>query len=213
MKEAVAMNDVVLVHGLWVPGVVMSPLGARLAQAGFRCHRFGYFGRARPLHAHAERLARFARDIGPAHYVGHSMGGRVILEALEQDRLLQAGRVLLLGAPARGCMAGRRLARHAAGRWFLGESEDLWRESERPARWTRPEPLGVIAGTLPLGLARVLGRLPGVNDGVVRLEETEVEGMAARVVMRVGHSAMLVSSRVAAQAAAFLRTGTFLHEA
>jgi pimeloyl-ACP methyl ester carboxylesterase len=203
------MKDVVLVHGLWVPGVVMSPLGARLARAGFRCHRFGYFGRARPLQAHAERLARFGRDIGPAHYVGHSMGGRVILEALEQDRAVPAGRVLLLGTPARGCMAGRRLAGHAAGRWFLGESEDLWRESDRHARWTRTEPLGVIAGTLPLGLGRVLGRLPGVNDGVVRLEETEVEGMAGRVVMRVGHSAMLFSSRVAAQAAAFLERGRF----
>ncbi|MDA0983240.1 MAG: alpha/beta fold hydrolase [Proteobacteria bacterium] len=207
------MNNVVLVHGLWVPGVVMSVLGARLASAGFRCHCFGYFGRARPLHAHAERLARFARGIGPAHYVGHSMGGLVILDALEQDRALPAGRVLLLGTPARGCMAGRRLARHAAGRWFLGESEDLWRESERHARWRRPEPLGVIAGTLPLGLGCVLGRLPGVNDGVVRLEETEVEGMAARVVMRTGHSAMLLSSRVAAQAVEFLRTGAFLHAA
>lgn len=206
------MKDVVLVHGLWVPGVVMSPLGARLAQAGFRCHRFGYFGRSRPLAAHAERLARFARDIGPAHFVGHSMGGRVVLEALERERALEVGRVLLLGTPARGCMAGRRLANHAAGRWFLGESEALWRESDRHARWTRPEPLGVIAGTLPLGLGRVLGRLPGVNDGVVRLEETEVEGMAQRAVLRIGHSAMLVSSRVAAQAAAFLGTGAFLDE-
>lgn len=206
------MKDVVLVHGLWVPGVVMSPLGARLARAGFRCHRFGYWGRERPLEAHAERLARFARDIGPAHYVGHSMGGRVILEALEQDRALPVGRVLLLGTPARGCMAGRRLACHAAGRWFLGESENLWRESDRHARWARPEPLGVIAGTLPMGLGRVLGRLPGINDGVVRLEETEVEGVAGRVVMRVGHSAMLVSSRVAAQAAAFLANGSFRHD-
>jgi len=141
------------------------------------------------------------------------MGGRVILEALEQECALQAGRVLLLGTPVRGCMAGRRLACHAAGRWFLGESEELWRESDRHARWRRPEPLGVIAGTLPLGLGRVLGRLPGINDGVVRLEETEIEGMAARVVMRIGHSAMLLSSRVAAQADAFLRTGAFLHDA
>jgi len=213
MKEAVAVKEVVLVHGLWVPGAVMSPLGAHLAQAGFRCRRFGYFGRARPLHAHAERLARYGREIGPAHYVGHSMGGRVILEALERDRALPAGRVLLLGTPVRGCMAGRRLASHAAGRWLLGESEALWRESERHARWTRPEPLGVIAGALPLGLGRVLGPLPGINDGVVRLEETQVEGMAARVVMRLGHGAMLVSARLAAQAVAFLRTGAFLEDA
>jgi pimeloyl-ACP methyl ester carboxylesterase len=202
------MRDVVLVHGLWVPGLVMSPLGARLARAGFRCHAFSYPGRRRPLEAHAERLGRFARALGPAHFVAHSMGGVVVLEALERDRTLAAGAVVLLGTPARGCFAARRLASSAAGRWLLGESEALWHEG-RGARWTRPEPLGVIAGSLPLGLGRMAGRLPGVSDGVVRLEETEVEGMAGRIVLPVSHSAMLVSARVAAQAAAFLGTGRF----
>jgi hypothetical protein len=46
----------------------------------------------------------------------------------------------------------------------------------------------------------------------VRLEETEVDGMVERIALRVGHSAMLVSGRVAAQAAAFLSDGKFLHE-
>jgi hypothetical protein len=55
----------------------------------------------------------------------------------------------------------------------------------------------------------MFGRLPGVNDGAVCLEETAVEGMAARVVLPVGHSAMLVSARVAAQIAAFLSHGKF----
>ncbi|MBC7803327.1 MAG: acetyltransferase, partial [Candidatus Parcubacteria bacterium] len=75
--------------------------------------------------------------------------------------------------------------------------------------WPRPEALGVIAGTLPLGLGRVLGRLPGMNDGVVCLDETEVEGMAERLVLRVGHSAMLISATVAAQTSAFLSHGKF----
>ena len=39
----------------------------------------------------------------------------------------------------------------------------------------------------------------GANDGVVRVEETQVEGMRERVVLPVSHSAMLVSARVAAQ--------------
>ena len=55
------MQDVILAHGLWVPGVVMHPLAARLERAGFRCHTFSYMGAARPLEAHAERLARRAR--------------------------------------------------------------------------------------------------------------------------------------------------------
>jgi len=202
------MKDVILAHGLWVPGVFMQPLGARLARAGFRCHGFSYPGTAQPLQAHAERLARFAREVGPAHFVGHSMGGLVVLEALERERGLGVGRVVLLGTSARGNSAGRRLARHAAGRWLLGKSEALWRQGCE-ARWTRPEPLGVIGGTRPIGLGRILGRLAGPNDGVVMLAETAVDGMRERITLPVGHSQMLVSAKVAAQVAAFLTGGRF----
>ncbi|MFY9314307.1 MAG: hypothetical protein WAO95_01955, partial [Burkholderiales bacterium] len=145
---------------------------------------------------------------GPAHFVCHSLGGLVILEALLREPRMPAGRVVLLGSPVNGCYAGRRLARYPGGRWLLGESEGLWRE-RGTARWTRPEALGVIAGTLPLGLGRLFGPLPGVNDGVVALGETTVEGMTERVALPVGHSAMLVSARVAGQVAAFLTDGRF----
>jgi pimeloyl-ACP methyl ester carboxylesterase len=206
------MREVVLAHGLWVPAMVMTPLAARLARSGYRCHLFSYHGRERPLDAHAERLARFARDVGPAHFVGHSLGGLVVLHTLEQHRSAAAGNVLLLGAPVRGNFAGRRLAQHGWGRWFLGASEALWRDG-RAARWTRPEPLGVLAGTMPIGLGRLFGALPGANDGVVRVEETEVEGMRERVVLRVGHSAMLLSARVAEQVVSFLEHARFSHPA
>ena len=203
------MRDVILAHGLWVPGVVMHPLAARLERAGFRCHGFTYAGRARPLEVHAERLVRLARQLGPAHFLGHSLGGLVVLEALQSDAAIRVGRVMLLGTPAQGCLSGRWLARHTAGRWLLGESEKLWREG-RAARWTRAEPLGVIAGTTPFGLGRMMiGRLPGPNDGVVCVEETAVEGMTERLVLSVSHSAMLVSSRVAENVAAFLAEGRF----
>lgn len=199
----------ILVHGLWVPGVVMQPLAARLERAGYRCHTFSYMGAGRPLEVHAERLARCARDIGRAHFIGHSLGGLVVMEALNAHADVQVGRVVLLGTAALGCYAGRRLARHGPGRWFLGQSQELWREG-RAAHWTRREALGVLAGSLPLGLGRLFGPLPGVNDGVVRLEETAIEGMADRVVLPVGHSAMLISARVAAQVCAFLSDGKFL---
>ena len=91
-------------------------------------------------------------------------------------------------------------------------SEPLWREG-RHARWTRPEPLGVIAGSLPIGLGRLFGALPGANDGVVRVDETEVQGMRSGIVLPVAHSAMPVSARVAALVDAFLRDARFLPRA
>ena len=202
------VREAILVHGLWMPAAVMAPLAARLQSAGFRCHLFGYPSRERPLDAHAERLARFAGGIGQAHFVGHSLGGVLVLHALERHRAIAAGNVVLLGAPVRGNVAGRRLGRHGWGRWMLGTTHFLWQET-RTARWTRPEPLGVVAGSLSLGLGRLFGALPGANDGVVRVAETAVEGMRERIVLRVSHAAMLLSARAAQQTIHFLHDARF----
>jgi pimeloyl-ACP methyl ester carboxylesterase len=207
-----SIRSVILVHGVWVSALVMAPLAARLARGGLRCHRFGYGGRRWPLRATVERLVQFAQALGPAHFVGHSLGGLVILHALNDHPDLGVGNVVLLGTPARGSFSGRRLARHRVGRWMLGETLPLWQDVGQ-MRWKRQERLGVIAGTLSIGLGRALGPLPGPNDGVVCVEETAVEGMSGRITLRVGHSAMLVSARVAAQTAAFLRDGRFSDEA
>ena len=91
---------------------------------------------------------------------------------------------------------------------MLGASEPLWGEG-RFGPWQRAAPLAVIAGSHPIGLGRALGRLPGINDGVVTLEEARLPGMSAQLVMPVGHSEMLVSARVAHQVNAFLRNGKF----
>lgn len=157
-----------LVPGLWMPGVAMNLLAARLGRHGYATQVFAYHGRS-PLEPNAERLARMAHEApgGRAHFVGHSLGGLVILEMLRRHPEAGVASVVLLGSPVRGCYAGRRLGLAGVGRWMMGASGALW--AERDARWARPEPLGVIAGTRALGLGRALGRLPGASDGVVRV--------------------------------------------
>jgi pimeloyl-ACP methyl ester carboxylesterase len=186
-------REVIVIPGLWMPAAVMAFIAAQLARAGFKTRRFGYWGRA-PLEANIDRLARFI-DGHRVHLVGHSLGGVLIYDTLRRHPELACGRVVLLGAPVRGCFAGRRLEANALGRWFMGACAPRWAECE--ARWERPEPLGVIAGTLPVGLGRALGALPGENDGVVRVEETAVDGMTERTVLRLGHSMLPVSREVA----------------
>ena len=202
-------RDVVLVPGLWVPAAVMGLLARRLSRAGYRPHLFAYRGR-RPFEANVERLARFARErcgAREAHFVGHSLGGVLVLETLNRCSDLGVSSAVLLGAPVRGCLAGRRLARAGVGRWMMGACQRLW--DEHGASWQRGAPLGVVAGTRPFGLGRALGPLPGSNDGVVRVDETTVEGMSERSLVRQGHSLLVVSDQVARQVERFLREGSF----
>jgi pimeloyl-ACP methyl ester carboxylesterase len=202
-------RDVVLVPGLWMPSIAMALFRARLAQAGYAAHVFVYRGRD-AVEENVSLLEKFIRarlGARPAHFAGHSLGGTLLLDTLCRHPQLHAASVLLLGAPVRGCLAGRRLARHRFGRWMLGHSAPRWEACE--ARWRRPEPLGVVAGTLPFGLGRALGALPGENDGVVRVEETIVEGMTARALVHEGHSVLIVSPRVVKLATRFFEQGSF----
>lgn len=198
-------SEVILVPGLWVPAAVMTLLAVRLARSGYVTRRFGYHGRA-PLEANIERLARHL-DGRTVHLVGHSLGGVLIYDMLDRYPQIKTGNIVLLGAPVRGCYAGRRFGAHALGRWLLGACAARW--ECRDARWQRPERLGVVAGTLPLGLGRAFGTLPGENDGVVCVEETTVAGMSERALVRIGHSMLTVSHRVGALVEQFVRTGRF----
>jgi pimeloyl-ACP methyl ester carboxylesterase len=197
-----------LVPGLWMPAAAMRVMARSLEQAGYTVHAFTYAGRA----SFDDNLARFTsclrEQLGgrPAHLVGHSLGGVLLLEAL-RDRDLPVASAVLLGAPVRGCMAGRRLGSIPGGSWMMGGCRERW--AEREACWRRAEPLGVIAGTVPLGLGRLLGRLPGDSDGVVRVEETTVEGMADRMLVPLGHSMLIFSRSVCELLDRFMRKGRF----
>jgi pimeloyl-ACP methyl ester carboxylesterase len=202
--------DVVLAPGLWMPGSAMWPLAARLRRAGHAPHVFSYSGRV-SFSDNVERLARFAAArLGerPAHFIGHSLGGVLVLETLNRHAEIPVASALLLGAPVRGCLAGRRFAQRRVGRWMMGACAACW--DSHDARWTRSAPLGVLAGTAVFGLARLFGgTLPGPNDGVVCIEETAVDGMTACAQVPHAHSVLLIAGEVGRLAERFLRSGRF----
>jgi pimeloyl-ACP methyl ester carboxylesterase len=180
-------------------------LAARLEAAGYAARVFSYPGRG-PHEANVEALAGFARDGGA--FVGHSLGGVLVLDMLSRHPEIGARGVVLLGAPVRGCLAGRRFGARRLGRWMMGACRSLWDERPVP-HWSRRAPLGVIAGTLPLGLARAFGALPGANDGVVCVDETTVDGMTERTLVRQGHSMLICAPSVARLVERFLTAGRF----
>lgn len=204
-------EPVIVIHGLWMPGLVMGWLARRITQDGFPARTYSYPTMRLTLSENAERFARYCAGLAAprVHIVAHSMGGLVALKMLESHRQVRCGRLILIGTPYTGSFAAERLARFPGGRSLLGRSIAEWLREPRPAPDGIAE-TGIIAGIRGYGLGRLVAPdLPQPHDGVVTLAETAVPGVVQRIEMNVGHTGMLVSREVARQCCAFLRNGQF----
>lgn len=200
----------VLVHGLWYRGLGMLPLARRLRRRGLETARPSWPTLRGDFLDSADRLADAAAGLGgsPLHFVGHSLGGLLVLKLLERhgDRL-PPGRVVLLGCPVRGSGVARRMAATPGLRALLGGSSSALTGGFAHAPPDRE--LGVIAGTAGVGAGRVLGGLPKPHDGTVAAAETALPGSADRLELPVTHTGLVLSGAVAREVAAFMRHGRF----
>jgi pimeloyl-ACP methyl ester carboxylesterase len=208
------MNEhVVLVHGLWMRGPEMALLRWRLRRCGFTTSQFSYSSLRCGLAEAAARLGRHiqAQDAGVIHLVGHSLGGLVIRRLLldfPQHQQLRPGRVVTLGTPHQGSYVAARISQLAAGEWLLGKSAQSLTDSLPP--WGGSRELGVIAGSLALGVGQVVPGLVQPNDGTVSVAEACLPGATDQRVLPVSHMGLLVSADVARQVCAFLKNGHFV---
>jgi pimeloyl-ACP methyl ester carboxylesterase len=215
-QEQSTAGTVILVHGLWTPAAMLILHSRWLQHQGYRALRFGYPAVQATLAQNAQRLRRYIEETSGTdiHLVGHSLGGLVILEMLVHTVDPRLRRVVLLGTPCVGSHCARRLVRVAGMSALLGRSIMEWL-SHRPDAVFALRPavaVGVLAGTRSVGLGRIVPGLPRPNDGVVAVAETLLPGAVDSVTLPVAHSEMLVSQRCAAQIAAFLKSGRFLHD-
>lgn len=206
------MAHVVYVHGLWLPGEESLLLKHHLAQEfALELHWFRYFGASETMSDITARLKDFVRDLASpeVHLMGHSLGGLVIYRFLERFSELPPGRVVFLGVPCVASRAAQHAGRFAPLARLMGPAvtEELLTERER--RWTHARPLGIVAGSQPLGLGQFLAHFDEENDGTVAVSETRLPGASDHIVLPVSHLGMLVSARVAHEAGAFLTQGHF----
>jgi pimeloyl-ACP methyl ester carboxylesterase len=203
-------ETVVLVHGVWMTGLEMHQLERRVRACGYDTVMFNYRSLLQPLAHNAARLIDRVRqqDATTVHLVGHSLGGLVILRALQDHPDLINGRIVLLGSPVNGSVIAKRVQRYWFSRWSLGRSGKGALLGDGP-RWQGQPPLGVIAGTRPVGIGRLLGGFDGANDGTVALAETAIAGATATMTVDTGHFGLLYSTAVAQAVCAFLHQGRF----
>lgn len=173
--------------------------------------QFSYHTVTEGIAENTQRLNRFI-DRHPAdliHLVGHSLGGVLALKTLRRFPTGKIGRVVCLGSPLVDSGAARNFSRWALGKKMIGQT---LREAvlDDPLRYSdENHEVGVIGGTVGLGLGLFVGNIDKPHDGMVAEYETRLPGITDHLMLSVNHVGMLVSREVSSQTANFLRTGKF----
>jgi pimeloyl-ACP methyl ester carboxylesterase len=202
----------ILVHGLWQSGLEFFVMRRRLqADGAIRVLFFSYPTVVGSMSDHVRRLIDCARahQAERLHFVGHSLGGLVVLRALQVTDDLPPGRAVLLGSPLQGSRTAQSLARMPFGRALIGGALAEECVDWSPREWSGRREVGVIAGSLGLGVGRLLANLDDTHDGTVLVEETRLPGAKDHIVVAASHTGLLLSAEVAEQTRYFLDHGIF----
>jgi pimeloyl-ACP methyl ester carboxylesterase len=213
------IDTVICLHGFWSHGAGMFLIKRRLEKEyGWRAILFSYPSVRGTLDENAAALAHFMRKerIAQAHIVGHSLGGVVALRMFANDAEAPPGRLVCLGSPLAGSRAADFLSQQEWAEPILGQSLATGVINEPASEWATDvcarREVGIIAGSVPIGVGQWVAEFEEDNDGTIAVSETRLEGARDHLIMPVSHKGMLVSSSVVDQAAAFLKRGEFLRE-
>ena len=200
---------VVCTHGIWMNAWVMKPISRYLSKQGHECKSFSYRSVSRSPRENALALGDYVDqlDADIIHFVGHSLGGILLLHYFQIFDSAKPGRVVMLGTP----LAGSGVAQYVSKNNFIKTSmlgasaKSLLGNS--PA-WKSTRPLAIFAGTKGQGVGKMLGApLDEPHDGTVAVSETKIDNCTLHIQVPYSHTGMLIAKPVAASVDEFLRTG------
>ncbi len=214
-----AIDTIVCIHGIWSHTIALTIIKRRFRKEyGLNVLSFNYRSVRGTLDENAAALKAFIEKKGLAatHILGHSLGGVIALRMLANNPDAVPGRVVCIGSPLTGSRAAEFLHTQDWGRVLIGHSLSAGVVHEAANEWAshvcEEREVGVIAGTVGLGMGRLVTTFDGDNDGSVAVSETQLDGAKDHICMPVSHKSMLVSADVADQAAAFFKRGEFLRD-
>jgi hypothetical protein len=215
MPPGAAAENVILLHGLARTSRSMQRLAQALAETGYRVDNVSYESTRHDIETLAGMAIRPALSACPdgqkIHFVTHSLGGILVRQYLQDHRIENLGRVVMLGPPNKGSEVVDRLGGFPGFRFINGETglQLGTGATSVPNRLGPAEfDLGVIAGTSSINLL-LSSMIPGPGDGKVSVENTRLEGMRDHLEMEITHSFMMRNPEVIEQVIHYLREGRF----
>ncbi len=208
-------ETVVLLHGLCRSSRAMNEMERSFRTAGYNVINVNYPSRSATIEELTSQVFQSLEEnlpnLGTVHFVTHSMGGILLKNYLQDHKIKNLGRVVMLAPPSRGSEVPDKLSGLKLYRWINGPSGNQMGTGTNslPLRLKEPEmELGVIAGDRSINPILSL-LIPGPDDGKVSIARVRPAGATDFIRLHVTHTCMMWNRQVIEQTKAFLKNGAF----
>ncbi|EGR1170005.1 triacylglycerol lipase [Vibrio parahaemolyticus] len=201
---------IIILHGLYMHGLVMQPLSQKLRKLGYETQVISYNTVAIDESSLFDSIDHSLNLLTANVLVGHSLGGLMIKRYLANRKPTTSliSHVIAIGSPLKGASIVGRIQDLGLGA-ILGNSPHHGLNKHDDA-WAFPQKLGSIAGTVPIGARPLLIRNDNtMSDGTVTVEETRLDGMQAHIEVKQTHTSLIYNTFVPQQIDHFIRTDYF----
>ncbi|HHF3035627.1 TPA: triacylglycerol lipase [Vibrio diabolicus] len=201
---------IIILHGLYMHGLVMQPLSQKLRKLGYETQVLSYNTVAIDEYSLFASIDHSLNPLTTNVLVGHSLGGLMIKRYLANRKPSTSliSHVVAIGSPLKGASIVGRIQDLGLGA-ILGNSPHHGLNRHDDA-WAFPQKLGSIAGTMPIGARPLLIRNDNtMSDGTVTVEETRLDGMQDHIEVKQTHTSLIYNTFVPQQIDHFIRTDYF----
>ncbi len=205
-------KNIILVHGLFMSGVVMVKLRNFLKEHGYTNTIFSYRTVRDAPEKGAEQLRLLIESFNePSIIICHSLGGLLVQKALAslQNPEQKVQKVISMGTPWQGASILTFMQQYHLDS-IVGKSLEILLPKENNEWQFSNISLGSIAGKSTIG-ARVLFA-PGKKiptDGTVTIDETKIKGMTDHTIIPISHTGLIFSNLAAQKCLEFIKTNHF----
>ena len=219
INKAMAEQDcIILLHGLGRSSNSMSSMATYLTNAHYRVINQSYPSTQKSIETLAKddlgSMVSQCQRYKPTNisFVTHSMGGIILREYLQKNKVPNLGRVVMLAPPNHGSELADLLQHNLLFKLITGPAGQQLTTSRlsmlNALDQTVHYEVGVIAGRFSLNpLQRFI--FHGENDGKVAVASTRIDGMNDFIVLSVSHTFMTKNRLVIKEVGHFLQKGYF----
>ncbi|MGL1933359.1 MAG: alpha/beta hydrolase [Desulfotalea sp.] len=209
-------DTVILLHGLARSDSSMKPVKNMLEKNGYNVININYPSTKKSIEHIAEEHLKPVIDMlppssGKIHFVTHSMGGIVVRQYLNNNKISNLGRVVMLAPPNKGSELVDTWIDNVAFKTILGPAAQQLSTSPHSLPKSLGTPyyaIGVIAGSSSFNpVASFIFKTS--HDGKVTVEGTRLYGMRDHITTPYTHTFIIGKDDVHKQIVNFLKEGRF----